>query len=59
MQDVVTIGKTPTAQFAMFVCAERVYGIAKAYAFADSTLLIQLNSSVQASEFREGFDAKL
>ena len=59
MQDVVTIGKTPTAQLAMFVCAERVYGIAIAYAFADSTLLIQLNSSVQASEFREGFDAKL
>jgi len=28
MQDVVTIGKTFTAQLAMFVCAERVYGIA-------------------------------
>jgi len=40
MQDVVTIGKTPTAQLAMLVCAERVYGIAIAYAFADSTLLM-------------------
>jgi len=28
MQDVVTIGKTPTAQLAMFVCAVRVCGIA-------------------------------
>jgi len=28
MQDVVTIGKIPTAQLAMFVCAERLYGIA-------------------------------
>jgi len=40
MQDVVPIGKTPTAQLAMFVCAERVYGIAIAYAFTDTTLLI-------------------
>jgi len=58
-QDVVTVGKTPTAQFAMFVYAERVYGIATAYAFADATQLIQLNSSVQVSEFHEGFDVKL
>jgi len=28
MQDVVTIGEIYTAQLAMFVCAERVYGIA-------------------------------
>ena len=28
VQDLVTIGKTPTAQHDMFVCAERVYGIA-------------------------------
>ena len=37
----------------------RVYGIATAYAFADATQLIQLNSSVQVSEFHEGFDVKL
>jgi len=40
MQDVVTIGKIPTAQLAMSVCAERVYGVATAYTFADATLLI-------------------
>jgi len=39
MQDVVTIWKTPTAQLAMFVCAEKVYGIAIAYAFADTTTI--------------------
>jgi len=40
MQDVVTIGKIPTAQLAMFVCAERLYGIAIVYAFDDTTPLI-------------------
>jgi len=60
MQDVVTIGKIPTAQLAMFVCAESVwYCYCIVYAFADTTLLILLNSSVQVSEFHEGFDAKL
>jgi len=43
----------------MFVCAERVYGIATAYAFVDATLLIWLGCSVQVSEFHEGFDVKL
>jgi len=57
--DVVPIGKTPTAQLVMFVCAERVYGIATAYAFVDATLLIWLSCSVQVSEFHEGFDVKL
>jgi len=37
---VVTIGKTPKAQLAMFLCGERMYGLAIAYAFADTTPLV-------------------
>jgi len=37
-----------------------VYSIGIAYAFAEATLnIVDLNSSVQVSEFHEGFDVKV